>query len=78
MENTFEVYMAVKLPIPFPDKRAESELSYDLMARYELEVHGFLIDKERTKYALLNTNELGQYSRELVLIYCGGVPAQYC
>ena len=71
LDNTFEVYRAISIPILSPvDFFQQQKLERsELLATYKLEASGFLIDKARTKFQLLSNAEISS---------CGNKKARFC
>lgn len=57
ISSQFEIYRAHSLPLPVKNIQTDNIDAPDLTAVYELEADGLMIDKGRTKYALLTKSE---------------------
>ena len=67
--SVMEVYEVSNVPLPVSTDIQTSNASTDLTAIYSLEAPGLMIDKKRTKYALLSSEELA---------VCGNPIKKYC
>ena len=67
--NDFEIFEAHSLPVPMQEKVNDEKVTRDILAEYELEAKAIAVDKERTKYILLNADEVQQ---------CTGSLASHC
>ena len=69
VNDILEVYEIFNIPLPVSFDIKGGYDSTDLTAQYSLEAHGLMIDKKRTKYALLSSEELA---------VCGNPMPNYC
>lgn len=69
VNSVMEVYEILNIPLPVSTSIQTNNASTDLTAIYSLEAQGLLIDKKRTKYALLSSEELA---------VCGNPIKNYC
>lgn len=60
--NRFEVFKAHSLPLAIKGVKTDNNHAPDMIATYDLEAHGLMIDQGRTKYALLTKDEIDQCS----------------
>lgn len=60
--NRFEVFKAHSLPLTIKGVKTDNNHAPDMIATYDLEAHGLMIDQGRTKYALLTKDEIDQCS----------------
>jgi len=67
--NDFEIFEAHNLPVPMQEQSDGGPVTRDLLAEYELEAKAIAVNKERSKYILLNEDELKQ---------CTGSLASHC
>ena len=67
-ETTFEIYKVFNTPLPY-NQSIPTELQPDIVAQYRLETSALAINAEKTKYMLLNSDELNHCSTPL-LSYC--------
>ena len=51
--NGFEIFKAHGLPLTIKEVKTDNDHALDMIATYDLEAHGLMIDQGRTKYALL-------------------------
>ena len=67
----FEVFRVHNIPLPIttPNNQTEGFGSPDMIATYEIEYPGILLNKDRSKYALLSENEIQKCSSK-ALKYC--------
>ncbi|XP_052082136.1 uncharacterized protein LOC127719850 isoform X1 [Mytilus californianus] len=65
IRDTYEIYKIHNLPVPttITDKQSDSS---NMVAQYELEAEVIAANQEKTKYMLLNTNEIDKCSNPLV------------
>ena len=68
-ETTFEIYKVFNTPLPYYNQSIPTELQPDIVAQYRLETSALAINAEKTKYMLLNSDELNHCSTPL-LSYC--------
>ena len=69
VNDILEVYEIFNIPLPVSFDIQGSYNSTDLTAQYSLEAQGLMIDKKRTNYALLSSEELA---------VCGNPMQNYC
>ncbi|MCG8094216.1 MAG: envelope fusion protein [Candidatus Thiodiazotropha endolucinida] len=69
VNNQFDVYQVFSLPIVIPSMAKNNGFAQSMTAMYRLESDGFLINKARTKYALLTNTEAGICSNPAIK-YC--------
>ena len=68
-ETKFEIYRVYNTPLPYYKKSIPTELHPDIFIQYRLESSALAINAEKTKYMLLNSDELNHCSTPL-LSYC--------
>ena len=68
-ETTFEIYKVFNAPLPYYNQSIPTELQPDIVVQYRLETSALAINAEKTKYMLLNSDELNHCSTPL-LSYC--------
>ena len=64
--HKFEIYKAYNLPLPVKDIQTDNMKAPDLIATYDLEGDGIMVDKERTNFALLTKYETDICSNPVV------------
>ena len=69
VNSLMEVYEIINIPLPVSPDIQIANATKDLTAMYSLETRGLMIDKTRTKYALLSSEELA---------VCGNPARNYC
>ncbi|MCG8033933.1 MAG: envelope fusion protein, partial [Candidatus Thiodiazotropha taylori] len=69
VNNQFDVYQVFSLPVVIPGADRNHNFAQSMTAMYRLESDGFLINKARTKYALLTNAETGVCSNSAIK-YC--------
>ena len=57
LNGKFEVFKAISVPFPLPTDQGQQSNLPDMVAVYDLEATDFIINRERTKYALLSQKE---------------------
>ena len=60
--NPFEIYKAHGLPLSIKEVKTDKDHAPDMIATYDLEAHGQMIDQGRTNYALLTEDEIDRCS----------------
>lgn len=69
ISNQFEVYRVYSLPLPTEQMQTDNSNAPDMTASFKLEARGLMIDKGRTKYALLSEAEVDKCS-DLSVKWC--------
>ena len=67
--TTFEIYKVCNAPLPYYNQSIPAQLQPDIVAQYKIETFALAINAEKTKYMLLNSDELNHCSTSL-LSYC--------
>ena len=57
VHNQYEIYQVFNLPIPVENLRTDNVNAPDMITKYNLESEGLMIDKSKTRYALLTRAE---------------------
>ncbi|MCG8045976.1 MAG: hypothetical protein N0E48_09980, partial [Candidatus Thiodiazotropha endolucinida] len=67
----YEVYRVYNIPLPMPSRQNKVRLTYvpDMVAKYDIESAGLLINKDRSRYTLLTEHELLECSNQFTK-YC--------
>ena len=65
----FEVYKVYNLPLPMHQNLSDGSTLPGMIARYDIEYQAILINKDRTRYALLEADEIHKCSNTVVK-YC--------
>ena len=68
-DTTFEIYKVSNTPLPYYNQSIPTQLQPDIVVQYRLETFAVAINPEKTKYMLLNSDELNHCSTPL-LSYC--------
>ena len=68
-DNKFEIYNVIDSQLPFYDSNLTVSLQPNYVAKYKLETSALAINPERTKYMILEADELVHCSTPL-LEYC--------
>ena len=63
--NDFEIFEAHSLPLPLQETENGEKVTRDVLAEYKLEAKAIAVNKERTKYVLLEENEVRQCTGSL-------------
>ena len=57
-DNKFEIYNVINSQLPFYDSNLTVSLELNFVAKYKLETSALAINPERTKYIILEADEL--------------------
>ena len=69
LNGKFEVFKAISIPFPLQIDQTKPSKLPDMVAGYEIEATNFIINRERTKYALLTQKETH---------YCSDQSTKFC
>lgn len=76
VRSTFDIYKIYNLPLPLHNVTLKSQQSLNMVAQYKLDADALMIDKTKTKYALLSIDEFKQCNNKQ-LNYCQLMNALY-